>query len=378
MSQLPFSWRLRDLPFVARLVIACFLCSVGVGYFSALVQVHVQDASPGEWLPSGQRLIDKFHGKSGVSTIEELITADESLPFGASGTMKPAFTTKSLRWPEDVKAAAQKLAKEGGVDFDAATAEEQAKYKALGRTKLRKERNTEMEVMRDWIHNGLDKKAYDDDFYPMPEELRDKPLTEKFLTKDDNGTPGVKIYGLINSRCVRCHTDSRRAEADGAPLNEYLKIKAYADTPGATGAISIHKLAQTTHVHMLGFSMLYFLTGLLFAMTDWPAIVRFAIAPSALLAQVVDVSFWWLARLDDPYGSMFAMAVSVTGGIAGLFLGLQILLTLWSLFGKVGKVVLIVLLLAVALGGWQLFGQIKWYVQQETTSQQDDLQRGKP
>ena len=33
---------------------------------------------------------------------------------------------------------------------------------------------------------------------------------------------------------------------------------------------------------------------------------------SALLAQVVDISFWWLARLQDPYGSEFANAIRGT------------------------------------------------------------------
>jgi hypothetical protein len=66
---------------------------------------------------------------------------------------------------------------------------------------------------------------------------------------------------------------------------------------------------------------------------------------------------------------MFAVAVSVTGGIAAVFLGLQIILTLWSLFGKSGRVVLILLMLAVALGGWQLSEKIKDYLQQEVTSQ---------
>jgi hypothetical protein len=372
MTHLPFSWRLCDLPFVARLVIACFLCSVGIGYFAALVQVHVQDAPPGEPLPSGNRLIDKFHGRPGVSTVERLITAPESLPFGASGTMKPAFTTKSIGWDQEPQKAARKLAEDAKEDYDAATEEKQAGYIARAKAKLRTERNAEMEVMVHWLRNGMDKKAYDDDSYPLPAELQNQPPTDKFLIKDDNGKPtGVKIHRLLEARCVRCHTDARRADADEAPLNEYWKIKAYADKPGGAGAMSMHKLAQSTHVHLLGFSMLYFLTGILFAMTDWPAIVRFLIAPTALVAQVVDIAFWWLARLDDPYGSHFALWVSITGGIAGIFLGLQILLTLWSLFGKLGKLLVVLLVLAVALGGWQLFEwKIKGYLQQEVTSHQ--------
>ena len=81
-----------------------------------------------------------------------------------------------------------------------------------------------------------------------------------------------------------------------------------ASDPAARG-MSLSKLAQTTHVHMLGFSMLYGLTGLLFAFTSYPVFVRVLIAPLPLLAQIIDISFWWLARLDEPYGPGFAAAI---------------------------------------------------------------------
>jgi hypothetical protein len=360
MNNLPFSWRLRDLPFVARLVIAVFLCSVGGGFLSALVQVHVQDAPAGELLPSGQPLVDKFHGKEGVSTIERLVTADESLPFSVSGTMQPAFTTKSGGWPDKPEERARNQAEKDNVDFDALDEKDQKQRIAAARAELRKERMGEKEVMAHWIHHGLDKTAYEKDFYPLPEELKDKPMTPELLTKDDKGTPGVKIHQLVSKRCENCHTDSRQAQADFAPLNKYWEIKTYADAKEGSGGMPLRKLAQTTHVHLLGFSMLYFLTGVLFAMTNYPGIIRFVLAPAALLAQFADISCWWLARLDNPYGSMFAQAVAVTGGIVGLALGLQIVLTLFSLFGKLGKLVVFVLLILAALAAWQLMeGPIK-------------------
>jgi hypothetical protein len=366
MNHPPFTWRLRDLPFVARLVIALFLCSVGCGFLAALVQVHVQDASPGEEMPSQQRLIDKFHGKDGVSTIEQLITADESLPFGVSGTMQPAFTTRSGGWAEKAEERARQKADKDKVDFDALDEKDQNRRIAEAKTELRKERTGEMKVMAHWIRHGLDKTAYDKDFYRLPEELKDKPITEQFVTKDESGTPGVKVHQLVSSRCVKCHDDTRRAEADFAPLNQYWEIKAYADPQNGAGAMSLHKLAQTTHVHLFGFSMLYFLTGVLFAMTNYPGIIRFFIAPAALLAQFADVSCWWLARLDNPVGSLFAQTVSVTGGIVGLFLALQIVLTLFSLFGKFGKLVVVVLLVLAALTAWRLYeGPVKTHLGNE-------------
>jgi hypothetical protein len=199
--------------------------------------------------------------------------------------------------------------------------------------------------------------------------LRGQPLTEKFVDRDASGKEAVKIKTLIERRCVRCHKETDRSAAGDAPLTDFWRIKAFAgDKQSRVGAISVHKLAQSTHVHLLGFSMLFFLTGLLFAMTNWPAIVRFLIAPTALLAQMVDISFWWLARVDDPWGSWFAQGIIVTGGIVGVCLGLQIVLTLFSLFGRFGKCVLFVLIVLTGLAAWQAEPWVKGYLANEVKS----------
>ncbi len=371
MSNTPFSWRLRDLPFVARLVIAVFLCSVGVGYFAALVQVHMQHAPPGELFPGPEQSITIFHGQNGTSTIERLVTANEALAFSASGSMRSAFTTRSAAWPEAPGLLARETAAKEGVDFDALEDAEQAKRTAAAKIELRKQREGEADALAHWIHNGLAKKAFDDNRYPLPDDLRDHPITEKFLIRNSKGEPdAVKINDLINKRCARCHSESSsNSLAKEVPLSDYWQLKSYADPKSGAGGMSMQKLAQTTHVHLLSFSMLYFLTGLLFAMTRWPGLVRLVIAPIPLLAQFADVSFWWLARLDDPYGSWFAQGVGIAQGILGLFLAAQIILTLFSLFGKFGKLLIFVLIVLTALGGRQLWElKVKGYLASEVSA----------
>ena len=48
MPTAPERLTLRALPLAARLVLAVFLIAVGLGYGSALVQLHFQHASPGQ------------------------------------------------------------------------------------------------------------------------------------------------------------------------------------------------------------------------------------------------------------------------------------------------------------------------------------------
>jgi hypothetical protein len=55
-------WTLRDLPLVGRMVVSVFLIAVGVGYFSALVQLHFQQAARGQLLPGPAEVTHAYHG----------------------------------------------------------------------------------------------------------------------------------------------------------------------------------------------------------------------------------------------------------------------------------------------------------------------------
>ena len=95
---------LRQLPLPAKLVVTCFLLAVGVGYSSAMVQLHFQhtqaDGSP---MPGWRDVVAIFAGKEWVtreqaeakrpvSKIEKLIMGPtEGAPFNGTGSMAPAF-----------------------------------------------------------------------------------------------------------------------------------------------------------------------------------------------------------------------------------------------------------------------------------------------
>src|SRR5262245_17963938 len=100
---------LRGLPFAARLTLAVFLVAIGLGYASAMVQVHFQHAAPGQMLPTGDDLVLKFHGDPDpakrVAPLARLIRTPEhaELPFTGQGSMFRAFTDKSNGWRSVIK-----------------------------------------------------------------------------------------------------------------------------------------------------------------------------------------------------------------------------------------------------------------------------------
>jgi len=341
-------WTLYHLPLAARLTLAAFLISVGIGYFSALVQLHFQHSTPGEIMPTKKNVVEIFHGRVGAppqSTVERLLTADESKPFTGAGQMRAAFFMKTEDWKETCEERARSSTKKKKV-----TKEERERASAeLKNELIGKQRQGEIDAVVLWVKGGAPESSWKADKFTLPPDNADMPLTPSYAQKDDEGTH-VKIRTLLKERCIRCHAkEGEDAGAAKYPLEEFTQWKPYTQVK-ASSAMSIEKLSQTTHVHLLGFSMLYGLTGLILALTSLPAWIRLPLAPLALVAQVIDISLWWLARLDAPTGPMLAEMIPVTGAIVAAALGLQILLSLFSLFRWFGNVVLVILI-AVAIGG---------------------------
>src|SRR5262249_12978703 len=257
-----------------------------------------------------------------MSQLERVLTAEESKVFNGSGTMRPAFTFKSAGWARAIKGKNR--------------AEVQ---------KLRDERDGERLALIDWIRKGANKEAYENDSYPLPEELATHPITAEFLEAAGDGPPVVKIQSLVSKRCVRCHAPGKGVPGE-FPLDTYDDLSVYCEKEVGAG-MSLTKLAQSTHVHLLGFCMLFCMTGVIFSLTSYPGWIRGALAPFTLVAQVVDISFWWLGRADP----LLAQAIMVTGALVGLGLLVHILGSLFDMFGKAGRAVILILLLAALAAG---------------------------
>ena len=331
---------LRDLPLPAKLVISGFLLAVGLGYFSALVQLHMQHSSRnGEPLPSPADVVEIFAGvKKGdgtppappVAKLEKLVTGPlEGAPWNGTGSMAAAFFHKD------------------GADY-----KRRLKEEPDAKTKLDQEREGERKAVVAWVRlaDAERKKAYAADALAW-----EGPLTADFLG-DDKKTAKVKT--ILDERCARCHGPN--GQQGDFPLEKYEQFAKYLELPppappSADGwvrsdrQVSIEKLTQSTHAHLLSFAMLFSLTGLTFAFTTYRSWVRCLVSPMVLAAQVADVSCWWLARIDG-VGPYFAMAIVGTGTVVGLGLLVQLFGGLWSMYGPGGRKVVAGVLLGFLMG----------------------------
>lgn len=334
---------LRQLPLPAKLVLSTFLLAVGIGYTSAMVQLHMQHGDrDGQPLPSPANVVAVFAGKvwktpedaaaRTVSKLEAVIFGDKDGNIVGSN-MAPAFFAE-----------------------DEADYHKQAKDPAR-KPRLDLEREGERQALKAWINAAPEARenAYKDDRFTLPKEQAALVVTPAYT---DKGSPGVVlVQSILKDRCVRCHAPGK--EKGDMPFTTYPELAQLLPVtvvipPGGGWVdsgrqISLEKLTQSTHAHLLSFAVLFSCTGLIFAFTGLPGIVRGTVGPLVLIAQVADIACWWLARLPDT-GPYFAMAIIGTGGVVGLGLAAHIVLGLFGMYGPKGKAVL-VLMFAVAAGG---------------------------
>jgi hypothetical protein len=99
--------------------------------------------------------------------------------------------------------------------------------------------------------------------------------------------------------------------------------------------ISAARLVHVTHAHVMAIPMFTFIIGVLFLMTGLPQFVKLLLGPLPLLAVLLDISGWWIARFVEP----FIYVIGAAGALFAAAYALQLLCVLGSLwFGKRGEV----------------------------------------
>ncbi len=351
---------LRKLPIAGKIVVATVLLSIGIGFTSAIVNLHFQSANAGQPLPGPEETVSEFHGSKQYSQIERLLIANESKPFNGSGSMRSAFTSKRAggikRAIKEKRIYLTELAEEKLKDKPEELAKEIARIANDPEIEnlVYQDIDGERIALLAWIKDGFKKEYYENSQqqgYPLVGKLESLQISLPMVhTTEDGSQRFANIEGIIESRCMRCHDVNAGGSAANFPLNTFEDFADYC-SPEKSSAKSLEKLALSSHVHLLGFAMLYGITGFCLAMTGFPNYLKVIIAPSALIIQVIEISCWWFARMDAPMGPIFASAIPVLGGMVALGLLSQILLSLWDMFEIGGRKVVIMLLVVGAIFG---------------------------
>jgi hypothetical protein len=140
------------------------------------------------------------------------------------------------------------------------------------------------------------------------------------------------IKPILDGNCVSCHNSQFGPPV--APLTNYQEIQKFLETD--TGP-SIAQLARVSHIHLFGISIMFLLTGAIFALSETPAWLRILLVTIPYLAILADIGGWWVTKYDP----LFAAIVVAGGAMMGLALAGQILISLWEMWLRKPKAPLV-------------------------------------
>ena len=84
-----------------------------------------------------------------------------------------------------------------------------------------------------------------------------------------------------------------------------------------------------SHIHLFGISIIFLLTGAIFALSETPTWMRVSLVVMPYLSIMMDIGSWWFTKYLDP---AFAYVVIAGGACMGVALGAQILIALWEMW----------------------------------------------
>jgi hypothetical protein len=131
------------------------------------------------------------------------------------------------------------------------------------------------------------------------------------------------VKPIFDGTCIVCH--SAKSGLPIPPLTSFEEVRKVAQVD--TGP-SLLALARVSHVHLFGISIIFLLTGAIFAMSEISWSWRSLVIAIPYLAVWSDIGSWWITK----YEPLFAYVVVVGGALMGLALGVQIFFSLWEMW----------------------------------------------
>jgi hypothetical protein len=160
---------------------------------------------------------------------------------------------------------------------------------------------------------------------PMSDKLTPAD-SEKIIQWIHNGaTPEgfTLVQPIFEKICIACH--SEKSGLPIPPLTTFDQVKEVAQVDTGT---SLGELARVSHIHMFGISIIFLLTGGIFALSEISTKWRMLIIVLPYFAIWADIGAWWITK----YEPIFAYVVLFGGGLMGVALAAQILISLWEMW----------------------------------------------
>jgi hypothetical protein len=133
-----------------------------------------------------------------------------------------------------------------------------------------------------------------------------------------------KVAPIFAANCTDCHM------ADAHSIPPLTSFGAVHKVAKADTGTSLADLAEVSHIHLFGISMIFLLTGAIFALSETPVWLRISLVVGPYLTILMDIGSWWFTKYLDP--TFFAYVVVVGGAFMGLALAAQIFIAQWEMW----------------------------------------------
>jgi hypothetical protein len=142
-----------------------------------------------------------------------------------------------------------------------------------------------------------------------------------------NGTDvdefNANVAPIMNENCVMCHSSE---SGMGLPsLTNYEEVMKL--THSDTGA-SIQSLVRVSHIHLFGIAFILFFVGRIFILCEMPPIVKRVMVIVPFIAILLDILSWYATKIIPG----FSYVVIASGGLMGLSLAGQILMSIYQMW----------------------------------------------
>lgn len=131
------------------------------------------------------------------------------------------------------------------------------------------------------------------------------------------------ILPVLQKTCLNCHVQS-----SGMNLPDLSTYEGVHKVAGVDVGMSMNSLLKLSHIHLFGISLLLFMLGSIFIQAEVNVWFKRFLVVSPMLAVFIDVLSWFLTKWDSHY----AIIVIVAGGILGMSMALQILISLYQIW----------------------------------------------
>ncbi len=143
----------------------------------------------------------------------------------------------------------------------------------------------------------------------------------------ENGTDvdefNAKVAPIMNENCVMCH--STESGMGVAPLTTYEEVMEL--THSDTGA-SIQSLVRVSHIHLFGIAFILFFVGRIFILCEMAPMVKRVMVVVPFIAILLDILSWYATKIVPG----FSYVVIASGGLMGLSLAGQILISIYQMW----------------------------------------------